>query len=304
MRNSKTLLITVSTIIILLGSVLLFSLAKDYNIKKASADSGFDSSWDSGGSDWDSGSSSSWDSGSSWSSDRSKSKNNSAITCDSPICLLYGVLLVGVLVTIEACCAIAYISISKDEKKNAPPKELDDNQKNLLKEYGYDENKVKEEAYDAYVKIQEAWSNNDIEKARSYLSDTLFNQYKSQIMGLIAKKQRNAMSDFYYVDSKVLSVTEENNSLIIDVKLSVSCYDYLIDTTDDKVIRGDASQKNYYIYKLSFLLSKDNIINRCPNCNAEIEDIGSSIVCKYCGANIERKSNNLVLNRKEMIEQH
>ena len=62
MNKSKTLLLTISTICILIGSILLFFQFKDLNYRRASADSGFDSSWDSG-------SSSSWDSGSSWDND-------------------------------------------------------------------------------------------------------------------------------------------------------------------------------------------------------------------------------------------
>ena len=308
MNKSKTLLLTISTICILIGSILLFFQFRDLNYRRASADSGFDSSWDSGG-DWDSGSS--WDSDSSW--DSGSSRNSSSGTFgDGEFSVAEAVFVFFFFGFILFLIIIAVAISVKDSKNHTnslrtipKPPEISDAEKALLEKYGYSKDKVLEEAYKVYVRVQEAWSINDIDQARDCLGDELYNQYKAQLMGLIAKHQRNVMSDFEFVSGYIISVREVVDSIVIAVMLSVKCKDYLATEEVGTVLRGDANKINHYTYALGFLVSSKEVeLKNCPNCNAEITATGSSVTCGFCGANISRKTNTLVLKEKKMLQQY
>lgn len=308
MNKSKTLLLTISTICILIGSILLFFLFRDLNYRMASADSGFDSSWDSGG-DWDSGSS--WDSDSSW--DSGSSRNSSSGTFgDGEFSVAEAVFVFFFFGFILFLIIIAVAISVKDSKNHTnslrtipKPPEISDAEKALLEKYGFTEPKVLNEAYRVYVNVQGAWSNNDIDKAKDVLSDELYNQYKGQLIGLKAKKQRNVMSDFEFVSGYIISVHEQGDSITVNVMLSVTCKDYLASTETGEVLRGAASKINHYTYSLGFLVSSEaKELKNCPNCNAKIKSKGSSVKCEYCGSPIERKTNSLILNDKKMLQQY
>jgi hypothetical protein len=124
------------------------------------------------------------------------------------------------------------------------------------------------------------------------------------LVALKAKKQRNAMHGFTAVNCALKSLKEENDSLNITVYLRVTCYDYLVSTTNNSVVRGNKNKLNDYTYRLSFLVSKDSkMLTNCPNCNAKLKGRGATVKCEYCGSTINRKSSTMVLERKEMVEQ-
>ena len=165
-----------------------------------------------------------------------------------------------------------------------------------------DKSVLKKDFYDIYVKIQKAWSNNDIEKARDVLSDNLFNMYKIQILTMVKKNRRNAMSDFEFVSAYINDVSVNNAVMNVEVMMEVYCKDYMIDIKTDKVLRGDSNRINHYYYLLSFTKDIEADNNICPNCGAKISS-DKSVKCDYCDTIINKKSNKFVLSNKKMIKQ-
>ena len=305
--NKKRGIIIISIILAVFGIGLLFLFVNTFNYKQASADSGFDSSWDSGGSDHSS-SSSDYSSSSSWDHDHSSSSNsNSNLPPADPKVVMVAVVILliigGIIFTL---LYIMYKNVDKLYEGPETPRirELTEEEKILLLKYGYSSDTIMDDIYKVYVNIQNAWAENDIDKAKNLLSDTLYNQYKGQIMTLVAKKQRNVMGNFNYIGGWIDKLVETNNGLSISATLSVSCLDYLIDIESNNVVRGNNNKINYYVYSLEFeVIKKENELVHCPNCNAEINDEGSSITCKYCGSPIVRRANSLTLSSKKMISQ-
>lgn len=173
-----------------------------------------------------------------------------------------------------------------------------------LAKYGIDSEVLKNKIYNIYVDIQTSWMNNSIENVRGVLSDDMFNMYKTQLLTLERKNQRNIMSDFVFIGAYINSVEEYNDQLVIKVGLEVSCKDYLIDITTSKVIRGNKNNVNDYLYELIFVKNSSTDVLNCPNCNAKLENVGSSVKCSYCGSVIVRNSDNLVMTSKKMIRQY
>jgi len=315
-------------ILIILGAVLSFFVlfgvlySHDVNYKTLTADSGFDSSWDSGG--WDSGG---WDSGSSWdwgSSDSSWGDSDwsgsgySYGSGEGGLAMLLGIAgIFGMLGVIIAIFTIASIFTKSNNKKssNTPsiPKPylpnnsiITDYELKLLKDFGHTEESILEEAYKVYVNIQGAWANNDIDKAREYLSNEIYNQYKSQLATLKLKKQRNVMNSFSYVKGIVSNVRKEGqDGLVIHLTMNVNCVDYLLNEETNTVARGEKDRTWDYVYELSYELHKEGgkLINNCPICNAKLKGKSPTVKCEYCASLVVRKAPRLVMIDKKMIYQ-
>jgi DNA-directed RNA polymerase subunit RPC12/RpoP len=318
--DRKTIGSTIIFLCLTLTAILSFVLTKDLDYKSLSTDSGFDSSWDSGGSDF--GGSSSYDSySSSHDSSSSSSGSGSSYTPTETeeligILLTYG-FLIGFMILLAYLFMIllAYLlkkgnptqderyAIKELQKMSNQP--LTDEEIALLAKYGCEKEKLLKDCYDVYVKIQEAWASNDIDEAKDVLSNDLYNTYKGEINVMKMRKQRNAMSDFHYCSGAIKSLIEDKgDTLNIKVFLNVTCKDYLINTLTNAVIRGNSSKINNYYYEMQFILSKsDDVLKNCPNCNAKIDEGSPSVTCEYCGSSIVKKSNKLVLTGKRMIVQ-
>ena len=174
-----------------------------------------------------------------------------------------------------------------------------------LAKYGLSTNVVVQQAYAAYKRIQIAWMNGDVDVVRDVLSDEIYNMYKTQLITLKAKNQKNMMEYITFKGGFVKDVIEENDDVAIVVNLKVSCKDYLIDTKTEQVVRGDKNHLWNYNYDLTFTFNKNDakVITNCPNCNAKLPIEGKSIKCEYCGNTIKRESTNLVMTKKQMLSQ-
>lgn len=273
----------------------LYYSTQTVDFRKLTTDSGFDSSFDSGG--FDSGG---WDSGSSW--DSGGSSGSGEFTAGDAIAMLVVFGVFGFFFLLVLISSLAHPS-SGSTYSGAVQSSISEAELNLIRKYGYNPATIIMICYNRYVDIQVAWSQNNIEKAKDILTNELYNMYKGEIATLKAKKQRNAMSDFKYVGGQILSVTETNDTLNIKIALQVQCKDYMVDEKTNNVLRGSASKINHYDYRMTFVVSKNESSDTCPNCNAPINGNGNTITCEYCGSTIVRKTNNIVLAEKKMYRQ-
>ena len=170
MKKNKTWIF-----LILIIPVLLITIST----QKVKADSGFDTSYDSGGSSWDSSSSSDWDSG-----DYSSSGGGSFI----------GLVVFTVIFIIAIKSAL-----DKSKATNVHPSmvgsSLSDDE---IRKYipNFDRNKFITDRFNDYVQIQNAWMNFDYNTLRSKLTDELYNQYAMQLDTMKIKNEQNIMRDF------------------------------------------------------------------------------------------------------------
>ena len=246
------------------------------------ADSGWDTDYDSG---WSS--SSDWGSSSSWTS---SSSGGSWVT----LLIVIGIIIV---VIVENKVNEKNKDVAYQQQKIYPSVPEEE-----IRKYISDFNKelFLNNAYDIFVNIQNAWTNFDYDSLRKYLSDELFNTYKSQLRVLNAKKQKNMMHDFVRYNMDITSINNIDNKTALTVELIVSFYDYVVDK-DNNVVRGTSSRKITNHYELTFICSKNTNkkANKCPNCNAPLENIASN-VCPYCNSNIVSEHYDWILSKKEI----
>lgn len=297
--------------------LLIISLTAVFYVK---ADSGWDS--DYGSSDWgdsyDSGEYD-YDNDSSWSSsdydsnyDNDYSTSNYSYRRNDNTKVSKGTIILGAIflifffgVSISIILFPQILSSIFNKKKNKsnivtykPYRDLNESSYYIYFKMYKEEFKNKINKH--FIDVQESWMNFDYDNLRKLCTDELYNQYKTQLEILKLKNEQNIMSDFSVKEVSIYDVKKVNNIIEISVYLDIKFRDYVINTNSNKVVRGD---KNIYFnnsYELTFVMSNNNKITKCPSCGAEVEVVSSNL-CPYCKNTIVQTSNELVLSKKKIV---
>ena len=265
-------------LIIILCLILVGVFATTCHVQLVGADSGFDSSYDSGSSDSDG--------------------DLGAIIYLIYLCIEYPPLGIAVVTIL----LIMYFS-NKKKGKQVIEKAINSKLELLNTNIFPEEKRIEIEAFNLYKQIQFAWMNFDEETIRKCTTDEMYNMYLMQLDTLKVKNQKNIMYDIKYIGSSIKERYEENNQETIVMNMQVSCYDFIIDTRTNKVVRGSSSKINLYNYELTFVRTNENKnIDICPQCGAPVE-ANNSGVCEYCKSTIISNNYTLVMSKKKMISQ-
>lgn len=275
-------------LLIFLCIFLIGLFAMTYQIGLVGADSGFDSSFDSGGSDF----------GSSDFGGSDSSGDEGDLFFLLYLCIEYPPLGIAVI-------SIIVILYFKNKKKGKQIVEKALNSKLDLLDVNIfpEEKRLDIEAFNLYKQIQFAWMNFDEETIRKCTTDEMYNMYLMQLDTLKVKNQKNVMYDIKYLGSNIKQRYEENGQETIVMNMQVSCYDFIIDTKTNNVVRGNSSKLNIYNYELTFVRTKENKdLDICPQCGAPVEGNNSG-VCEYCKSTLISNNYTLVMSKKKMLSQ-
>ena len=291
MKRKKVLNILLVVLIVFSSVLLVYKYAP-----KVKADSGFDSSYDSGSS-WDSGSSDWGSSSSSWGSSYSGSSSSSSSSGG----LLSFTTIIAIMIVIAIIMAknkgnISNVSnFSLDHRKEVS----DDEVSKLIPNFNKEE--FLKARYNDYLEIQRAWTDFDYDTIRSMVTDELYNQYEMQLDTLKVKNEKNVMSDFVYKDAMITNINSENNKITVTIELICSFYDYI--EKNGSVTRGTKATKITQHYEMKFVANLSNKKkDKCPNCGAKLENSASQ-KCEYCGSIVSNVSDKWVLSKKESKRQ-
>jgi len=309
-------IIKISLVIVLLVSITLLSFKYIENIK---ADSGWDSSYDSGSS-WDSGSDwggSSWDNDydydSSYDSNYSGGSGSSSSSCDTTECKVMA--LVGTLIALTMSFGfpiliVILFKIGSKMKKQRREVELklmfkpieEEAANKIISNFNIDEFNLK--AYQIFYDVQVAWMDFDYDRLKELLTDELYNNYVMQLDALKIKNHKNTMKEFELIETCLSSLKEENDKYIAEVYLNVKFYDYVENVKTGMILRGTLNRKLNNIYKLTFIRTKDEStkINNCPQCGATVKG-NSTGICEYCKSKLVNDNYTWVMSKKEIVRQ-
>ena len=315
--NNKGLFVIGMLLIVLMA----FSCVGNFNLSKIATDSGFDTSYDSGGSDW--GGSSDWGSDSSGGDGDMFglgeniilgvffiiipvsilfNKKKEKTTKDKVLLILASIIIVvltlcrllvllftlsGLLFMAWAMITLAIDSIFKKKKKNKGLPLTAENRKIL------------DECYEIFINVQNAWMNFDYDSLRKETTDNLYNTYYNQLQSLVLKGQKNVMSDFELVEYKLIKLSKKNSITTVKIELEVKFYDYIVDSSN-KVVRGKKRKKVHMLYDLTYVYNEE-AIEECPNCNAKISKEDN--ICSYCKTTIPSIRGKMKLSTKKCIRQ-
>ena len=256
------------------------------NTQKVKADSGFDTSYDSGGSSWSS-SSSDWSS-----SDYSSSTSSSG-----------GGGIISAIIFFIPFIVIMIVILSKAKSLNGipgiTPQSLpEDYIKKFIPDFDY--NKFVSDRFNDYVEIQNAWMNFDYDALRNKLTDELYNQYAMQLDTMKIKNEQNIMNNYKLLRTYVTGIKEENGNIEITIQMVISLNDYIV--KNGKVIRGSKNRLVTNYYEMKFVCSKESSSKTCPNCHAPLNN-NASQKCEFCGSIITKNGENWVMTKKQTKRQ-
>lgn len=288
-KNKKTIIFSLLVLICTLSTIMIVK-----------ADSGWDSSYDFG---------SSFDSGSSWSGgssswDYSSSSSSGGISSSGSFVdfIIYLVIIIVIILIVSSKTA----KVNKLPKTIINPIHYTDMDIEKIKEVDSEFNieKFKTTAFNIYKDIQTAWMDFDTDTIRNLTTDELYNMYSAQLTTLKVKKQKNIMKNIEYIDSKIVNVKNNNDINTVVVYLNVKCLDYVVDEKTNNTLRGSDTNRLNIEYLLTFVKdSKNNKeIEKCPNCGAPVDIIGSA-TCAYCNSVLVKNASKYVLSKKSCIGQ-
>lgn len=273
--------------------IAIISLIPSFTDKHISlVDSGFGSSYDSGGSSYSGGSydsgSSSWDYDSDYDSDGGDS--------------LIGLIIAIIIIIIIAIC-------TRDKKTKVVTKSdnvNDENIANKVKQYipNFNKQEFLNNGYKIYKDVQNAWMNFKLDDVKDVITDEIYNMYDSQLSTLEVKGEKNIMKDFKLVKSYLKDVNVQNETITITTGYIIEMYDYIIEESTGKVLRGSSTNKLRIVYEMKFrqTLNSNEKVDHCPNCGAKIE-MNSSGTCEYCGSKLVSENTKWVLTEKKTMRQ-
>lgn len=264
------------------------------------ADSGFDSSYDSGGSDWSS--SDSYSSSDSWSDSDSSGSSNHVVTKEE---VIFCWIVVGLIIAfyiwgffemlIKKTSSYAAVATTSNYKKMS-----DDEIKKI--DSMLDNKIIVDKTFNLYKDLQNAWMEFDNDNIRKLVSDEMYNMYKMQLDTLKSRHQKNIMEDITKVSGFVVSIKKQGNVETCDVVLNVRMKDYIVDHSGE-IVRGHNNTIG-----IAYLITIDKVndevkrITNCPNCGYEVSDEASQ-KCKYCGSDLVLESKNFIITKKQNIGQ-
>lgn len=290
----------IKKIIIIISIAIISLLPNIINKNVVFADSGFGTSYDSGGSSY---------SGGSYDYDYDYDYNSDYGSDDSDDVSMFAAI-VGFTILIIIIVAICMGSNSSNQYKKVvtPSKPLPDENtiENKIKTYlpNFNKQEFLNNGYSIYKDIQNAWMNFKLEDVKDKITDELYNMYESQLTTLEVKDEQNIMKDFKLVKSYLKDAVVQNNTITITTGYVIQMYDYIIEKSTGKVVRGSSSNKLKIVYEMKFrkTLNENAKIEECPNCGAKV-DINNSGICEYCGSKLVSENTKWVLTEKKTIKQ-
>ena len=142
----------------------------------------------------------------------------------------------------------------------------------------------------AFLKIQDAWSAQNVAAVRAFISDAVHERFGIQFSQQRAEGYRDRMERVNLEHIALMHLTSDNVFDSATVRIEASALDQHISLADGAVISGGLSNTTFAEY-WTFLrrrgtktINKDGLIEGCcPNCGAPIE-LNADARCRNCQA--------------------
>ncbi|QOV88039.1 TIM44-like domain-containing protein [Humisphaera borealis] len=143
----------------------------------------------------------------------------------------------------------------------------------------------------AFVRIQHAWSNQNLSDVRAFISDAVYERFSLQFDEQRALGYRNEMKDVVVRRSHIANAQSGEVFDEVSVRIEASASDQNVDLQTGRPISGTRAAGEF-VEVWSFLrrrgaktkLAKPGLMEgNCPNCGGPIE-MNQAANCTYCGA--------------------
>jgi predicted lipid-binding transport protein (Tim44 family) len=143
----------------------------------------------------------------------------------------------------------------------------------------------------AFEKIQWAWSNQNLQAVRPFLSDGVYERFSLQIDEQKALGYRNDVSAVNIEDITIVQVRNSRLFDVLAVRIAARARDVKVSLADGKVLRG-SDESGEFVEVWSFLRRRGVVTDpqkpgliegNCPNCGGPVE-MNQNANCAHCGA--------------------
>jgi len=156
-------------------------------------------------------------------------------------------------------------------------------------------------AQTTFFVLQNAWMARNLEPARIYLSDAIYQRWKLQVEQFVTLHKRDVLEDLAVNGCGIAKVTSDANFDSITVRFDAIAKDYEVDDTG-KMVSGDKTIQPFTEF-WTFIRSQaartrvgeTAQITQCPNCGAPVS-INESGICAYCKSTVTTGQFGWVLN--------
>ncbi|MGH7128182.1 MAG: TIM44-like domain-containing protein, partial [Planctomycetaceae bacterium] len=153
----------------------------------------------------------------------------------------------------------------------------------------------------AFVKIQHAWSEQNLAPARAFISDGIHERFSLQIEMQQAEGHRNLMENVRVSAAEVVAVYSDDQFDTLHVRFSASAVDTNVNLATGERIDGSGSAEPFVEF-WSFhrrpgaktRARPGAIEGNCPNCAAPLEIVDRAL-CHACGATVNSGEHDWVL---------
>lgn len=157
----------------------------------------------------------------------------------------------------------------------------------------FNEGSFKSYVANVFVKLFTSVMLDELDNVKHFLSEDVYNQYKSKIDDLNNRGVRQIYDELNVKDSSIIKVSITDTDFVITVLITSRYMDYIVDKNSGNFISGNNQsriEKNYtliFTKKRNFL--QQGVVRKCPGCGASIS-VNTSGKCEYCGTiyNLEK----------------
>ena len=162
--------------------------------------------------------------------------------------------------------------------------------------------KIKDSAYELFLKIEDAWMNFDYKTLEENCVDYLYKEYKSQLKNMQSCNEQNIVKDFKLFDYYLTNIEKIDDDTILTIIFDVNYEDYIIDTNTKEIVKGKTRRNRTVYYECKFLYSgSSKSLIKCPKCGCKI-DKRSKNKCRKCGHDLSSSNTKLKLTRKRIVK--
>ena len=175
---------------------------------------------------------------------------------------------------------------------------------------GFSETRFLEDAANLYIRLQNAWTDRNLEPVRSRLSEEQYAAAERGVNQYLRAKQTNHVDRIAVLGTEIIGCSKDSRNDIIIVRMNTRIVDYVTDDATGKLVRGDKSAEKFMTYHWTMIrsLGKQTAVSGkikakyCPHCGAPL-DLNQSGVCSYCHSVVTSDDHDWVLAKIEGVMQ-
>lgn len=169
------------------------------------------------------------------------------------------------------------------------------------KDHEFEEQAFLDRISQAFVKIQDAWSHQEMSPVRPFISDGINERFSLQIEMQKAEGFRNVMEDLQVVEAETVAIYSDNLFDTIHVSIRAKAVDYDLSLKTDRKVRGHGSSEEFTEVWSFHRRSGVQTLSRggsmegnCPSCAAPLK-IQDRAECQSCGSVVNSGEHDWVL---------